>query len=38
MVDTIFVDIAQSDQARIVVLNVHHFFENGEHFIILIKS
>lgn len=37
MVDTIFADVAQPDQARIVSLNAHHFLKNGGHFVISIK-
>lgn len=37
MVDTIFADVAQPDQARIVALNAHHFLKNGGHFVISIK-
>ena len=32
MVDTIFADVAQPDQARIVALNAHYFLKNGGHF------
>lgn len=38
MVDTIFADVAQPDQARIVALNAHHFLKNGGHFVISIKA
>jgi fibrillarin-like rRNA methylase len=37
MVDTIFADVAQPDQARIVALNAHNFLKNGGHFVISIK-
>nr|XP_039249195.1 rRNA 2'-O-methyltransferase fibrillarin-like [Styela clava] len=38
MVDTIFADVAQPDQTRIVALNAHHFLKNGGHFVISIKA
>ena len=38
MVDTIFADVAQPDQARIVALNAHYFLKNGGHFVISIKA
>lgn len=38
MVDTIFADVAQPDQARIVAINAHHFLRNGGHFVISIKA
>jgi len=38
MVDTIFADVAQPDQARIVSINAHRFLRNGGHFIISIKA
>merc|ERR1711907_559225 len=38
MVDTVFADVAQPDQARIVALNAHHFLKNGGHFVIAIKA
>lgn len=38
MVDVIFADVAQPDQARIVALNAHHFLKNGGHFVISIKA
>uniref|UniRef100_A0A0D6R5L8 rRNA 2'-O-methyltransferase fibrillarin n=1 Tax=Araucaria cunninghamii TaxID=56994 RepID=A0A0D6R5L8_ARACU len=38
MVDVIFADVAQPDQARIVALNGHHFLKNGGHFVISIKA
>ena len=37
MVDTIFADVAQPDQARIVALNAHHFLKNGGHAVISIS-
>ena len=38
MVDTIFADVAQPDQARIVALNAHNFLKNGGHAVISIKA
>ncbi|KAK6173507.1 hypothetical protein SNE40_016944 [Patella caerulea] len=38
MVDTIFADVAQPDQARIVALNAHNFLKNGGHVVISIKA
>jgi rRNA 2'-O-methyltransferase fibrillarin len=38
MVDVIFADIAQPDQARILGLNAAHFVKNRGHFIISIKA
>jgi rRNA 2'-O-methyltransferase fibrillarin len=38
MVDTIFADIAQPDQARIVALNAHYFLKNGGHAVISVKA
>lgn len=38
MVDTIFSDVAQPDQARIVALNAHNFLKSGGHFVISIKA
>jgi rRNA 2'-O-methyltransferase fibrillarin len=38
MVDTIFADVAQPDQARIVALNAHYFLKAGGNFIISIKA
>lgn len=38
MVDTVFADVAQPDQARIVALNSHYFLKNGGHFVISIKA
>lgn len=37
MVDTIFADVAQPDQARIVAINAHHFLKNNGHIVISIK-
>lgn len=38
MVDVIFADVAQPDQARIVALNGHYFLKNGGHFVLSIKA
>lgn len=38
MVDTIFADVAQPDQARIVALNAHQFLKNGGFAVISIKA
>ncbi|KDO24792.1 hypothetical protein SPRG_09636 [Saprolegnia parasitica CBS 223.65] len=38
MVDTIFADVAQPDQARIVALNASYFLKNGGHFVVSIKA
>ncbi|ESO09247.1 hypothetical protein HELRODRAFT_109564 [Helobdella robusta] len=38
MVDTIFADVAQPDQARIVAINAHSFLKNGGHAVISIKA
>lgn len=38
MVDVIFADVAQPDQARIVALNAHHFLKNGGAAVISIKA
>jgi hypothetical protein len=38
MVDVVFADVAQPDQARIVALNAQHFLKNGGHFVISIKA
>eukprot|EP00112_Aurelia_sp_Birch-Aquarium-sp1_P016847 Seg385.21 transcript_id=Seg385.21/GoldUCD/mRNA.D3Y31 product="rRNA 2'-O-methyltransferase fibrillarin" protein_id=Seg385.21/GoldUCD/D3Y31 len=38
MVDTIFADVAQPDQARIVAINAHNFLRNQGHFVISIKA
>lgn len=37
MVDTIFADVAQPDQARIVSINAQSFLKNEGHFVISIK-
>jgi len=37
MVDTIFSDVAQPDQARIVSLNAQNFLKSGGHFVVSIK-
>jgi rRNA 2'-O-methyltransferase fibrillarin len=38
MVDTIFADVAQPDQARIVSINAHNYLKNQGHFVISIKA
>jgi rRNA 2'-O-methyltransferase fibrillarin len=38
MVDCIFADVAQPDQARIVALNAHLFLKNGGGFMVSIKA
>jgi rRNA 2'-O-methyltransferase fibrillarin len=38
MVDVIFADVAQPDQARIICLNAHHFLKNQGHIVISIKA
>lgn len=38
MVDVVFADVAQPDQARIVGINCQHFLKNGGHFVISIKA
>ncbi|VVC25633.1 S-adenosyl-L-methionine-dependent methyltransferase,Fibrillarin,Fibrillarin, conserved site [Cinara cedri] len=38
MVDTIFADVAQPDQARIVSINAQLFLKNEGHFVISIKA
>lgn len=38
MVDVIFSDVAQPDQARIVALNAQNFLRNGGHAVISIKA
>jgi rRNA 2'-O-methyltransferase fibrillarin len=38
MVDVIFADVAQPDQARIIALNAHHFLKQGGHIVISIKA
>ena len=37
MVDVIFADVAQPDQARIVAINSHNFLKNQGHFVMSIK-
>jgi rRNA 2'-O-methyltransferase fibrillarin len=38
MVDCVFADVAQPDQARIVALNSHYFLKNGGHSVVSIKA
>merc|ERR1719209_2410963 len=38
MVDCVFADVAQPDQARIVALNSQYYLKNGGHFVISIKA
>lgn len=38
MVDVIFADVAQPDQARIVTLNAQYFLKNHGHVVISIKA
>jgi rRNA 2'-O-methyltransferase fibrillarin len=38
MVDVIFADVAQPDQARIITLNAHLFLKNEGHIVISIKA
>lgn len=38
MVDVIFADVAQPDQARIVGLNAHHFLKHEGHVLISVKA
>jgi len=38
MVDVVFADVAQPDQARILCLNAHQFLKNSGHFVISIKA
>ena len=38
LVDTIFADVAQPDQARIVGINAKYFLKNGGHCVISIKA
>jgi len=38
MVYTIFADVAQPDQARIVGINAQYFLKNDGHFVISIKA
>jgi rRNA 2'-O-methyltransferase fibrillarin len=37
-VDTIFADVAQPDQARIVAINAENFLKVGGHFVISVKA
>ncbi|KIJ44249.1 hypothetical protein M422DRAFT_47346 [Sphaerobolus stellatus SS14] len=38
LVDVVFADVAQPDQARIVALNAHQFLKDGGHVVISIKA
>ena len=38
MVDALFADVAQPDQARILGINAQYFLKNGGHFMISIKA
>jgi len=38
MVDVVFADVAQPDQARILAINAHQFLANQGHFVISIKA
>ncbi|RKO84693.1 Fibrillarin-domain-containing protein [Blyttiomyces helicus] len=38
MVDVIFADVAQPDQARIITMNAHQFLKAGGHIVISIKA
>ncbi|XP_071529407.1 rRNA 2'-O-methyltransferase fibrillarin [Panulirus ornatus] len=38
MVDCLFADVAQPDQARIVAINAQHFLKVGGHYVISIKA
>lgn len=38
MVDVLFADVAQPDQARICCLNAKHFLKNGGHLVMSIKA
>ncbi|KAL4508298.1 hypothetical protein ABPG72_003602 [Tetrahymena utriculariae] len=38
MVDIVFADVAQPDQARIMGMNCQYFLKNGGHFLISIKA
>lgn len=38
IVDVIFADVAQPDQARIVIHNAQHFLKDGGHVVISIKA
>lgn len=37
MVDVVFADVAQPDQARIVAINAHNFLKNSGYAVISIK-
>ena len=37
MVDVVFADVAQPDQARIVGINAQHFLKTGGNFVISVK-
>lgn len=38
MVDVVFADVAQPDQARIIALNAQYFLKSGGHYVISIKA
>jgi len=38
MVDVVFADVAQPDQARILGINAAMFVKNGGHFVVSIKA
>jgi len=38
MVDVVFADVAQPDQARIVGINAQHFLKTGGNFVISVKA
>lgn len=38
LVDVVFADVAQPDQARIVAINAHQFLKDGGHAVISIKA
>jgi len=38
MVDVVFADVAQPDQARILAINAHSFLKNDGHFVMSIKA
>jgi rRNA 2'-O-methyltransferase fibrillarin len=38
MVDTVFADVAQPDQARILALNAHYFLKNSGYIVMSIKA
>jgi rRNA 2'-O-methyltransferase fibrillarin len=38
MVDEVFDDVAQPDQACILAVNAHHFLKNGGHVVICMKA